>query len=114
MKTMIKIVGLTIALFALAIAQDVNITLQVDMQYQEVSEFGVHVAGGFQGWDPSSTEMFDDDSDNIYTVVIALTPGDYHEYKFINGNAWGQDEGVQRNITVSDVDTVVDVVFFDD
>ncbi len=92
----------------------VQITFQVDMQYQEVSPDGVHIAGSFQGWDPSATECLPV-GDDIYAATLELTPGEYHEYKFINGNAWGQDEGVQRILdAVPDVDTTLDPVFFND
>ena len=39
------------------------------MTNQSVSEFGVHVAGSFQGWNPSSTQLTDDDGDNIYSYL---------------------------------------------
>ena len=94
-------------------SNDVVITFQVDMTYQEVSELGVHIAGSFQGWDPSTSECVLL-GDNIYATTFTLTPGDDHEYKFINGNAWGMDESVQRNITVPDIDTILDPVYFDD
>ena len=37
-------------------SNDVVVTFRVDMTYQEVSELGVHIAGSFQGWDPSASE----------------------------------------------------------
>ena len=94
-------------------SNDVVITFQVDMTYQDVSELGVHIAGSFQGWDPSASECVLL-GDNIYATTFTLTPGDYHDYKFINGNAWGMDESVQRNITIPEVDTILDPVYFDD
>jgi len=94
-------------------SNDVVITFQVDMTYQDVSELGVHIAGSFQGWNPSASECVLL-GDNIYATTFTLTPGESHDYKFINGNAWGMDESVQRNITVPEVDTVLDPVYFDD
>ena len=94
-------------------SNEVTVTFQVDMTYQEVSELGVHIAGSFQGWDPSTSECTLV-NDNIYSTSFTLTAGDNHEYKFINGNAWGMDESVQRNITVPEVDTVLDPVYFND
>jgi hypothetical protein len=91
----------------------VNITFQVDMQYQEVSVDGVHIAGGFQGWDPAATPLTDMGGE-IWAVTLELNPGEEHEYKYLNGNAWGTDEASNRAMTVPDVDTVLDVVFFDD
>ncbi|MFM8685289.1 MAG: hypothetical protein ACKODJ_01900, partial [Bacteroidota bacterium] len=47
---------------------------------------------------------------NIWTYTTKLTPGDNLEFKFINGNSWGQDESIpsacavggNRGYTVSD------------
>jgi len=76
----------------------VSVTFQVDMNNETVSGDGVHVAGnwqmaaGFDGdWDPSLSELTDDDADGIYTLTVDLPAGDY-QYKYINGNAWGSDE----------------------
>ena len=102
-----------------------TITLNLDMTNHEVSDDGVHVAGSFQGWDPGSTELMDYDMDGIYTVEIEANAGDTIYYKFINGNSWGNDEGVtdpvcggaggfgnDRWLDVPDVDTVLDPVCF--
>ena len=71
---------------------DQTTTFKVDMSLTPVSANGVYLAGNFQGWDPSSTEMLDEDGDNIYEVTLTgIEAGDY-EYKFINGNDWGNDE----------------------
>ena len=94
--------------------EEVNITFAVDMQYQEVAPEGVHIAGSFQAWDPGATEMIDDDMDMVYEVTITLMSGDYHEFKYVNGNAWGQDEANNRNITVPDADSVLTTVLFND
>ncbi len=106
-------------LFSIAIlTAQVNITFQVDMNYvDEISPDGVHVAGSFQGWDPATTELFDANEDGIYDVTLELIPGDYHEYKYINGNTWAGEEfgfNINRNITVPDVDTILDPVYFAD
>ena len=36
----------------LIFSQSVDVTFMVDMQYQTVSNDGVHIAGSMQGWDP--------------------------------------------------------------
>ena len=46
-------------------APTTNVTLEVDMSQQEVSENGVHVAGSFQSWSPGTTELLDDDGDGM-------------------------------------------------
>lgn len=71
----------------------VNVTFQVDLSNETVSGNGVHVAGSFNNWTPDSTEMTHIGND-IYSITIELGAGEYHEYKFINGDAWGGDESV--------------------
>ncbi len=100
---------------------EVEITFQVDMSNETVSANGVHVAGSFQfpPWQPGATEM-QLVGDNVYAVTLALGIGDYHEYKFINGNVWGDDEtvppdcsvGFNRYITIPEVPTTIEAVCF--
>jgi hypothetical protein len=82
------------------------VTLRVNMSNTTVNAAGVHVAGGFQGWNPGSTAVpylgF-----GVYELTVSLTNGT-HEYKFVNGNAWGGDESVSgcgnggnRTVTVN-------------
>jgi 1,4-alpha-glucan branching enzyme len=71
-----------------------NVTFQVNMSTQSVSANGVHIAGNFQGWNPSATLMTDPDNDGIYTVTLPINGYSNLEYKFINGNAWGNAESV--------------------
>jgi hypothetical protein len=73
--------------------QTSNLTLRVDMKNETVSPDGIHVAGSMQGWDPAATELLDGDGDGIYEVTLALQPQGY-QYKFVNGNAWGSEEGI--------------------
>ena len=79
----------------LIFSQSVDVTFMVDMQYQTVSNDGVHIAGSMQGWNPSSTPLSDADGDNVWEVTITLNANSYYEYKFINGNNWGSDEILQ-------------------
>ena len=51
------------------------------MTNQSVSESGVHVAGSFHDGNPSSTQLSDDDGDNIYSVT-PVDANSSHEYKF--------------------------------
>ena len=102
-----------------------TITLNLDMTNEVVSDDGVHVAGSFQGWDPSTTQLMDYDNDGIYTVDIEANAGETIYYKYINGNSWGNDESVpdpacggaggfgsDRFLDVPDVNTVLDPVCF--
>lgn len=99
--------------------QTVDWTLRVDMSNENVSPDGIHVAGSMQGWDPSGTQLTDPDGDGIYEVVLSVQPQAY-EYKFLNGNAWGSEEGVpnacgsngNRGVTLSvGVDTTTTFCF---
>ncbi|MBK6612018.1 MAG: T9SS type A sorting domain-containing protein [Sphingobacteriales bacterium] len=78
----------------------VPVTLRCDLSLQTPAA-KVSVAGGFQkaagfpnDWEPGAVLMTDDDGDKIYEVNLELPPMSCFEYKFINGDAWGADEGV--------------------
>lgn len=103
-----------------------DVTFQVDMNAQTaVSPNGVHVAGDFQAsagyagnWNPATTMLSDPDADGIYSLTVQLPAGTY-QYKYVNGNAWGSDEGVpaacasnnNRNFSVA-ADTVLPAYCF--
>lgn len=103
----------------------VNVTLRVNMSNM-ITQFGmptggVHVAGGFQGWDPAGTPMLDPDGDNVYEVTITVQELAPINYKYIFGNAWGFDESVSdtlcnsgnnRYFEVGDADTTLGIVCF--
>jgi 1,4-alpha-glucan branching enzyme len=71
----------------------IAVTFRVDMVNETVSADGVHLAADFQEWDPEATPMLLEIGD-IYTYTTTLEAGSYHEFKFINGNNWGDDEMV--------------------
>ncbi len=84
-----------------------SVTFQVDMTGQTVSANGVHIAGDFQSaagapgnWDPAATALTQVGTSNIYEVQVTIPDGIY-QFKFINGNAWGDDEGVPAQSQVS-------------
>lgn len=84
-----------------------SLTFQVDMSGQTVSANGVHIAGDFQAaagapgnWDPAATALTQVGTSSIYAVTVNIPDGLY-QYKFINGNAWGDDEGVPAASQVS-------------
>ncbi len=73
---------------------DINVTFKVDMsELDSISVDGVHIAGTFQGWDPGTTLMTNTGGD-IYEFTTILQSGSYHEWKFVNGTAWGAEEVV--------------------
>lgn len=81
-----------VMLTTLAMGQ-IDFTFEVDMNNETVSANGVHVAGSFQGWSPSATELTDTDLDGIYSATVSIDAGGF-EYKFINGNDWPDAEGI--------------------
>lgn len=81
-------------LVAVAGMAQVPVTFQVDMNDETVSADGVHIAGGFQGWDPAATMMSDDDMDGVYEVTVDLPADSTYEFKFINGMSWDFVEDV--------------------
>lgn len=110
--------------FTLVNAQTYDVTLQVNMNVKMVTgEYDslrqdVRVTGSITDpqWDPANAPILtDDDGDGIFETTINVAAGDY-EYKFLIGDAWGNDElqgQANRTISVSD-NVVVDVVWFND
>lgn len=71
------------------------VTFQVNMANTAPSANGVRIAGNFQGWSPSATLMTRSTVDtNIWTYTATFNIGDTLQFKYVNGNAWGQDEQV--------------------
>jgi hypothetical protein len=91
------------------------------MSEQTVSPEGVHIAGGFQGWDPGATPMLDIGG-GIWEYTTILQSLSYHEYKFVNGITWGDAENVpwycnnnstgNRFINVPESNVILDNVCF--
>ena len=70
-----------------------SVILRLDMGNVTLDPSGPHVAGSFQNWDPAATPMLLE-FDNSYSLEIIATVGAQIDYKFINGNAWDQEENV--------------------
>ena len=70
-----------------------TVRMRVDMSGEEaISPDGVHIAGNFQGWDPSGTALTDQNEDGVWEAMVSFVADSVAEgqlvYKFINGNAW--------------------------
>ncbi len=126
-KISLLIITLLISsLTAFTFAQ-VDVTFQVDMANEgSISMWGVHIAGSFQDeagypgdWDPSTTELTQVGTSTVYAVTVTLPEG-YYEFKYLNGDAWGDDESVpgecaannNRYVNVGTEPMVLDVVCF--
>ena len=67
----------------------------------DVSPQGLHVAGSFQGWNPSGTPLVEL-GENLWQAAVVADAGSVLEYKFINGNTWGQSELVPSGCGAED------------
>ncbi len=96
-----------------------EVTFQVNMAEQELSDDGVHITGSFQGWDPAATSM-ELAYDAVYSYTILLEEGSFYKYKFVNGTTWdeaenvpsGCNDGGDRFLTVPEDGIVLDPVCF--
>jgi hypothetical protein len=68
-------------------------TFSVDLSDAIVNANGVHIAGDFQGWNPGGTPMTDL-GNGVWSYTTNFSAGQVVTYKYVNGNAWGQDESV--------------------
>ncbi len=89
--TVIKLVCFSSCDTCLPQALEVLVTFSVDMSETIVSTDGVHLAGSFQGWDPSTDEMLLTNN-GIYSVTVPAPVNTILEYRFINGNTWSSAE----------------------
>lgn len=106
---------------------NINVTFIVDMTGITLATGGPHIVGGFpqSNWNPATLGLTQV-GDNIYSVVLSLTPG-YYTYKFLRGNYWGSEEvvpescGVEGGVpnvydryidVIGTVDITADIVLF--
>jgi hypothetical protein len=101
-----------------------DVTFKVDMNKTDISPDGVHLAGTFNAWDPSSIQMIHL-GNNIYSTTLTLTQSDVHQYRFVNGNTAeeyenvpaecgfeGESGGLERQVTIPSNDTVLDPICY--
>jgi hypothetical protein len=102
----------------------VNVTFCVDMSQVTINPNGVHLAGNFQGWDPGLT-LVPNAGSSIYCITLSLAANTTYEFKFINGNSWGDDEivpstcgvpnglgGTNRQVVTGTSDIVLPTICF--
>jgi lysophospholipase L1-like esterase len=71
-----------------------NVTFRVDMSsLSAIDTSGIHIVGSLNNWNPAAT-LVDSVSPGHFAVTLSLPAGSVATYKFVNGNAWGQAEGV--------------------
>ena len=91
MKKIILLIAL--AFSSLGYAQDVSVTLSVDMNaYCGAPITTLYVSGTFNSWSGDANPMTDDNADGVYDVTLTLAPGtDSILYKF-QANQWAIQE----------------------
>jgi hypothetical protein len=102
MMKRIYLMMLSVLFFGTTFAQNYNVTFQVDLGSATPNANGIHVAGDFQNpvWTPDGTQMTQVGTSSIYEVTVSLAAGNY-EFKFLNGDAWGDDETPPTECAVS-------------
>ena len=72
-----------------------KVAIVVDMTGQTITAAGVHVAGNFQGWNPSTSVLFPvPGKTGFFGNIFDINAGQVIEFKAINGDSWGGAEGV--------------------
>ncbi|MFA5326413.1 MAG: Ig-like domain-containing protein [Prolixibacteraceae bacterium] len=102
--------------------EPINVTFQIDMQNEIISENGVYVNGtwGDSWYEP---KKMIDQGNSVYAVVVQLYPEQEYLYAFGNGGPfeWSKyenfsgpctDENSNRSITTTSSDTVVSLTCF--
>ena len=113
---------IALVFMAFAGAQAAQVTFRVSMKVKvQTGEFDpmtqhVRITGNLvdPNWDPANDPILDmvDSTNYVYGTTLTLDPGDYL-YKYLIGDAWGNDElpGQNRNLTVGTNDTTVFVYY---
>lgn len=103
MKKFILLVALAIA--SVGYAQDVSVTLSVDMNnYCGATINTLYVSGTFNSWSGDANPMSDSDEDGVYDVTLTLPAGtDSILYKF-QANQWA----IQESFSPGDPCTLTD------
>ncbi len=105
--------------------QFVDVMFSVNMTNEVVDANGVHIAGSFQGWNASASEMTDIDADGIYEFTAQVESNTIIQFRFLNGNDWpfsetvpvtcGVDDGfggLNRSLSINNTDVVFGPVCF--
>lgn len=101
MKKIYLFACVVLATFGTQAQDSASVIFAIDMNdVTNISTDGVTLAGNVQDnmsggcteWTPGCSFMTDDDGDGVYTLRVMVLKGTY-EYKYVNGTAWGNNEG---------------------
>lgn len=80
-------------LLCTGVRAQIDVTVSVDMAGITVDPSGVHLVGGFNGWDPTATMMMETAAGSgVYEAVVNRPADDNIEYKVLNGNSYAGEE----------------------
>lgn len=87
-----KIISLFAILFIANTVSAKKVKFAVDMSTYTISPNGIHIMSDFQtligytlNMDPSSTQMIQQGSTSIYTIIVNIPAFQKYEFKFVNG-----------------------------
>jgi hypothetical protein len=114
--------SMTVCYESCAACGENTIRFRVDMTQEGagVNPAGIFVAGDFQGWNPAGSQLIDPDGNGTFEGYFSIGAASAANFKFINGNDWAFEESIpvdcnvsgNRNLAVSDANTVADVICF--
>lgn len=106
-KFLIVLIASSITSFAFA----KKVKFSVDLSDETVNANGVHVMGDFQkaagyadDWAPDLTELTQEGTTNIYSIVVNIPAGKKYEYRFVNGHFSYEAEYVPNESRLIDPD----------
>jgi hypothetical protein len=114
--------SMTVCFASCAACGENTIRFRVDMTQEGagVNPAGIFVAGDFQGWNDTLSQLIDPDGNGTYEGYFSIGSATSANFKFLNGNDWAFAESVpaecnvagNRVLDVVDPNTVADVICF--
>jgi hypothetical protein len=114
--------SMTVCYASCAACGENTVRFRVDMtqEVDGVNPAGIFIAGDFQGWNPAGSQLIDPTGDGTYEGYFSIGSATSANFKFLNGNDWAFEESIpaecnvsgNRNLTVTDANTVADVICF--
>ncbi len=90
---LLLVIAISMAAASVGASAPVAVDGGVLFTFSKPSARTVHLAGMFNGWDPSALPMSDEDGDGVWEVVLELPTERTFEYKFVvnDGELWEFD-----------------------
>ena len=113
--------SMTVCYASCAACGEKTVRFRVDMtQEAEINPAGIFIAGDFQGWNDTTSQLIDPNGDGIYEGYFSIGTATSVKYKFLNGNDFAFAETVpsecaltgDRFSDIAETNTVGDVFCF--